>query len=64
MFNKTIEDYEGMEDPWAEMASDRVNATPELEKYYDILCDYEWDEGLIIPVIDFWKYCKEQTHDG
>lgn len=42
-FAKTIEDYVGLEEPYAEMADDRVKATPALLPYYDLLIDSDWD---------------------
>ena len=51
MFNKTINDYQGLEEPFAEMAADRVDATPSLAPYRDILIDYDWDNQA-----DHWEW--------
>lgn len=50
-FNKTIEDYAGLEEPYGEMASDRVDATPELMPYTDILLESDWDDQA-----EHWKW--------
>ncbi len=42
MFDKTIADYAGLEEPYAIMAEDRVAAEPQLSPYHDILIDYDW----------------------
>lgn len=42
-FTKTIDDYQMFEEPYAEMADDRVKAEPELSPYFDILIEYDWD---------------------
>lgn len=42
-FNKTIEDYNGLPEPYGEMADDRVNAVAELQPYRDLLIDADWD---------------------
>lgn len=39
MFNKTIADYQGLEEPYAEMADDRVSAEERLSPFYDLLIE-------------------------
>ena len=51
MFNKTIADYAGLDEPWAEMADDRVSAEPQLLPYYDLLI-----ERGQIDQEDHWKW--------
>ena len=41
-FKKTIADYQAFDEPYAEMAADRVDATPKLRPYRDILIEYDW----------------------
>lgn len=43
VFNKTVEDYQMFDEPYAEMANDRVDAEPELTPYRDLLIEYDWD---------------------
>lgn len=42
-FNKTVEDYQMFDEPYAEMADDRVTAEPALSPHYDLLIEYDWD---------------------
>ncbi|MHC4617969.1 MAG: hypothetical protein ACYTEQ_09470 [Planctomycetota bacterium] len=51
MFNKTIDDYAGLEEPYAEMAEDRTRAEPKLMPFYDLLIEYDWDNQA-----DHWKW--------
>lgn len=41
-FKKKITDYGGLEEPYAEMADDRVSAEETLAPYRDLLIDYDW----------------------
>lgn len=43
MFTKTVADYQAFEEPYAEMADDRVTAEPQLAPYRDLLTEYDWD---------------------
>jgi hypothetical protein len=73
MFNKTINDYQGLEEPFAEMADDRVNAIPSLKEYRDILIDYDWDNqedhwewvatGDVGDILDWARTIREQEND-
>ena len=37
-------DYDGLEEPTAEMAADRVDGEKRLQQYRDILIEYDWPE--------------------
>jgi hypothetical protein len=50
-FNKTVNDYQMFDEPYAEMSEDRVNAEPSLVPYYDILIEYDWDNQG-----DHWRW--------
>ncbi len=43
-FEKTIADYAGLLQPYAEMAEDRATTEPELLPYYDLLIEYDWPD--------------------
>jgi len=42
LFGKTIADYLESENPYAELAENRVIASPELSPYHDLLIEYDW----------------------
>lgn len=42
MFEKTFADYAGLEEPYSDMAEDRVMAEPELLPYFDLLIERDW----------------------
>lgn len=70
MFDKTIADYAGLDEPWAEMADDRVSAEERLSPFYDLLIERDqrdqadhWQWVIETPIADLVAWAEEIRRD-